>query len=134
MTKQSNSNLNQWKSAKRHTVTLHSGAVVEFEVPNLPLLIKTGRIPQPLIEHALSLQTKTKVSKEDIEDQYEFYRVLVPLVVKVPELTPEDVDLIPFEDVEMIVEFATRQRDIDAVGHHIGGLEKIESFRELRGL
>jgi hypothetical protein len=134
MARNTKTNIESWKSRKRHTVTLQSGAVVEIEIPNLPLLIKTGRIPNHLIEVAVKAQTATRITKEDVEDQYEFYRQLVALTVVEPELTADDVDSLPFEDVEMLVEFATRARDIDAVGHHLGGLETVDSFRDLRGL
>lgn len=124
-----------WKARKRHTVILPSGVEVQIELPNLPLLIKTGRIPNELIQQAVkTAAAPDEVTREQIEEQYDFYRTLVVLTVKDPELTPEDVDELPFEDVEMIVEFATRARDMDAAYRHLGGLEKVDSFRDFRGL
>ena len=38
------------------------------------------------------------------------------------------------EDVQMIVQIALRQTDMDAVGHQLGGLETVESFRQFRDL
>jgi hypothetical protein len=34
----------------------------------------------------------------------------------------------------MLVEIATRQRDMDAVYRHLAGLEQQETFRQFRGL
>lgn len=135
MSKQSKTSKESWKSRKRHTVTLWSGAVVDIEIPDLPELIKTGVFPNHLVEHAIKLQNSGKApSVEDITEQADFYDQLVLLTVKDPELTQEDLKDLPYEDREMVVEFATRSRDFDAVGHHLGGLELVESFRDLRGL
>ena len=132
--KPQNTTIDSWKSRKTHEVTLPSGVQVTVQIPNLALLIKTGKLPNHLLEQALELQTKSKVTKEDLEDQYELFRQLVVLTVLEPALTPEDVDELPFEDVEMLVQFAMRERDTDAVYHHLGGLETVESFRDFRGL
>jgi hypothetical protein len=125
-----------WKSRKRHDVILPSGAEVTIEIPNLPLLAKTGRIPNALLNSLAKLQTKlssnSELSTEDLEEQREFTNLLVSLTVIEPKVEPGDVDELPFEDVEMIVEFALRLRDMDAAARHMGGLEKLDSFREAR--
>jgi hypothetical protein len=54
--------------------------------------------------------------------------------VKEPVITEEDVHDLPFEDVELLVEIATRQRDLDAVGNHVGGLHTNKQWRQFRGL
>jgi hypothetical protein len=51
-----------------------------------------------------------------------------------PKITEDDIDDLPIEDVEMLAGFAMRTNDIDAIGHHLGGLETHRRFRELRGL
>lgn len=131
---QQTTTIDSWKSSRRHSVTLPSGVRVEIEIPNLALLIKTGRLPNHLVEAAIESQSKKRVTREDLEDQHEFYTHLIPLTVVEPALTVDDVDDLPQEDVEMIAEFALRLRDTDAVYHHIGGLETVDSFREVRGL
>lgn len=125
-----------WKRAKRHTVTLPSGAVVEVEVPDLPGLVKAGQIPNELIDVAIGVAQGKKVTREDVEQQADFYNKLAALTVKAPEATEDDFasGALPFEDKEMLVEIATRQRDLDAVGHHLGGLEKSKDFRSFRGI
>jgi hypothetical protein len=126
--------LAQWKSNKRHTVTLNSGTVVEIEIPDLPKLMQAGQIPNDLLDIAIDVASGRKITKEDIEAQGKFYNHLVPLTVISPKITVEDAEELPFEDKELIVEIATRQRDIDAVGHHIGGLEKTKAWRNFRGI
>jgi hypothetical protein len=58
----------------------------------------------------------------------------VILTVVEPKITIDDVPELPYEDIEMLAELATRQRDLDAVGNHIGGLHEVEAFRTFRGL
>lgn len=125
-----------WIKAKRHEVTLPSGTEVSIELPNLPLMLKTGQIPNHLVDAAIDQQNAgtVTVTREMIESQHDYFAFLVSHTVKDPEVTPEDVKDLPYEDVEMIVEFANRLRDMDAVYKHIGGLEKQSSFREFRGL
>lgn len=123
-----------WKKTKRHPITLPSGFEVEIEIPNLPLLIKTGQLPNNLVTDALGAIQTGKLTPEILHQQSDFYDKLVSTAVKVPEITEEDVHELPFEDVELIVEIATRQRDLDAVGHHVGGLHTNEEWRKFRGL
>jgi len=125
-----------WKKAAVHEITLPSGTVVSIKLPNLSLMMKTGNIPNGLIDAAVAQQNaeQAKVTKEMIESQWDFSAFLVAHTVVEPELTEEEVADIPAEDVEMIVEFATRQRDIDAAYNHIGGLDKMEAFRQFRGI
>lgn len=126
-----------WKKARTHTVKLPSGAEAVIEVPNLAVLVKTGYLPNELVQLALGSVTSGKVTADMIAEQPEFYAKIVTKTVKEPELTDEDVigeDPIPFEDIEMIVELATRQRDTDAIGHHLGGLHTVKEWRTFRGL
>lgn len=124
----------QWKSAKRHKITLPSGFEVEIEIPNLPLLIKTGHFPNDLIDAALGAIKRDEITPELINQQSDFYHKLVALTVKFPEITEEDVPELPYEDIELIAEIATRNRDLDAVGHHIAGLHKSAAWRSFRGI
>lgn len=129
--------LEGWKKSRRHTVTLPSGFEAEIEVPNLPLLVKTGQLPNSLVQEAIGAIQSGKMTAEAIAEQADFYSKLVITTVKSPALTEDDVvgpDPIPFEDVEMLVEIATRQRDLDALGHHIGGLHTSKAWRTFRGL
>lgn len=128
--------LANWKKAKRHTVTLPSAAVVEVELPDLPSLVKEGAIPNELVDVAIGVAQGRKVTREDVKEQATFYNKLCAITVKVPEVTEEmfaSGDL-PAEDKEMLVELATRQRDLDALGHHLAGLEKSKDFRNFRGI
>lgn len=126
----------QWGKLKRHYVTLPSSAVVGIELPDLPELIKAGKLPNHLvdvaIEAAKAQNDPEKVTREQIEQQPEFYRLLIGLTVKEPEVDDTVYDKIPVEDREMVVEFATRARDVDAEYRHIGGLDKSESWRAFR--
>lgn len=126
-----------WKKAAVHPIRLPSGVYVEIKVPDLPALIEAGEIPQNLLDAALSMasgQARQTPTKELIIKQREFTDKLVQIAVVRPKLSEEDLPGVPYEDKEMIVEIATRQRDLDAEGHHIGGLHKSEAFRKFRGL
>jgi hypothetical protein len=123
-----------WIKAKRHTITLPSGTVVEIELPNLPALIKSGKVPNELLDAAIGAGPDTEITREMIEQQGEFYDFLVSVTVKDPQISQEDVVDLPYEDVEMIAAFALRQRDMDAVYRHMSGLEKVSSFKKFRGL
>lgn len=126
--------LAEWTKAKRHTVTLPSGFEVDIEIPNLQKMVKTGEIPNELINAAIGAVKQEEITPELIREQSDFYYMLVVEMVKAPQLSVEDVDKIPYEDVELLVELGTRQRDIDAMGHHIAGLHKSKDFRRFRGL
>jgi hypothetical protein len=110
---------------------------VEIEVPNLPVLVKTGQLPNDLVRDALGAIQGGALTVDTIKEQADFYGKLVAITVKEPVVTEDDVvgdDPLPFEDIEMIVEIATRQRDMDAVGDHIGGLHTSKKWRTFRGL
>lgn len=129
--------LNEWAEAATHYPLLPSGMRVGIRVPDLPALIETGDVPQHLLEAALGLADPTKEqkpSKEMIVQQREFTDLLVQQTVVEPKLDADSVKKVPFEDKELIVAIATRQRDIDAEGEHIAGLSKSEKFRRFRGL
>lgn len=124
-----------WKKAGAHAVVLNSGAVVKVRIPNLPQLVETGELPNDLIDVAIDLASgKEEVTTEHIKDQARFYRALISRTVVEPKITEDDVPDLPFEDVELLAELATRRRDIDAVGNHLGGLDASPKFRKFRGL
>lgn len=122
-----------------HDVILPSGANVLIRIPDLPAMIENGEFPQHLIDAALGVASKpnAKPTIDLIVQQREFTDALVKTTVVDPPITDAMLDHkkgIPFEDKEMIVEIATRQRDLDAEGNHIGGLEKSDKWRKFRGL
>lgn len=128
-----------WKKAKVHEgVTLPSGTVVDVSVPNLAEMIASGQLPNSLVDAAMQHEggrsEDTKITPELLKETWAFIRYIVPLTVAKPTITEDDVDDLPVEDVEMLASFATRRNDLDAVGHHLGGLETHRRFRELRGL
>lgn len=125
-----------WKALKNHTVTCPSSAVVVIKIPDLPELVKAGQIPNDLVETAIGVASGRKVTRDDVIQQADFYNKLAALTVVEPVVTEENFANgdIPFEDKEFLVEIATRQRDLDAVGHHLGGLEKSRDFRTFRGI
>jgi hypothetical protein len=86
--------------------------------------------------HTVTLPSAAVVEIEDIVQQADFFNKLCAITVVEPKVTEEDFasGALPFEDKEMLVEFATRQRDLDAVSHHLAGLETSKSFRAARGL
>jgi hypothetical protein len=130
--------LEGWGGAKVHEdVTLPSGFKVDIQIPNLPKMIATGSLPNNLIDVAIGVaQAGRTPGREVIEQSVEFAAKIVSMSVVNPTVTEADVmeEKIPYEDVEMLVEIATRQRDLDAIGRHIGGLDKLQEFRSFRGL
>lgn len=126
-----------WKKASAHPVVLPSGVTVTIKIPDLPALIESGHIPQNLLDAALSSaagRTPEKPSPEAVAEQRQFVRKVVAITVVSPKITEEDVDDLPVEDREMLMEMAMRQRDLDAEFNHIGGLHNSEQFRAARGL
>lgn len=121
-----------WSAAKTHTVTLPSGFEIDMQIPNLPLLIKTGQIPNHLIDAALGAMQAEEITREMVEQQADFYDKLVAISVVDPIIAEEEVKDLPFEDVDLIVDLATRQRDVDAMGRHLGGLHKSEEWKSFR--
>lgn len=113
-------------------VILPSGAIVDLKVPNLALLIKTGKIPNELIDVAIKVDQAEAITRELILETWEFTEQLIPHTLISPVVSPDDVaDLDPL-DIELLMNIATRRTDIDAVGRQLGGLETQDSFREFR--
>ena len=123
-----------WKSAKIHSVVLPSGIEVDIEIPNLPQMVKTGQIPNDLLDAALGAIQRDEITPDLLKEQADFYNKLVATMVVSPSIAEEDVPELPYEDVELLVELGTRQRDLDAIGRHIGGLHKSDEWRRFRGL
>lgn len=125
-----------YKKLAVHEVTLPSGAVVEIKLPSLPQMVKSGTIPNDLVDQAIQHEKAEELTRDILKETWAYTCFIVPHVLVTPEVTSEDVDnlVVPAEDTEMLVNFAARRTDIDAVGHQLGGLETQKSFRELRGL
>ena len=129
--------LANWKKSGEHEIVLASGldTKVTIRIPNLPELVSAGEFPNHLVEVAISVATgETKVTAEEVKAQAEFYRELISRTLVEPQVAPEDVKELPFEDIELIAAIATRQRDIDALGNHIAGLDKSDDWRRFRQL
>ena len=120
------------KKGVHEGVTLNSGAVVTIKVPNLPALLKADAVPNDLIEQAISFQQARQVTADMLKEQWDFIRWIVPITVLSPEIGEDDVENLPAEDVEMVAGFASRTIDVDAIGHHLGGLETSAAWRRFR--
>lgn len=124
-----------WKQANVHTgVTLPSGTIVDITIPSLPKLIKAGQVPNHLIDIAVEQGSSDKIDREVLEQTWEFTCFIIPEMLVNPKITAEDVGDLPALDLEMLIGFASRVTDLDAVGHQLGGLETQDSFRNVRGL
>lgn len=130
-----------WKARSVHTVTLPSGAVVKITVPNLIAMVKSNRIPNELLPvvvgkdpNAVGTPEGQAAAIEELKETAAFDEYIIPLTVVEPTITAEDLEYLPTPDIIMLRQLATRQTDMDAVGHQLGGLETVGSFRELRGL
>lgn len=125
--------LDAWKKAAVHEVTLPSNTKVKIKLPDLPALLKAGEIPNPLVEVALNFSGNApRITPDVISSQVDFTRFLIAKTVVEPAVTADDVSGLPYEDQEMLMEFATRQRDLDATGRHIGGVEVVDDFNSFR--
>jgi hypothetical protein len=118
-----------------HYPLLPSGVRVKFRIPDLPELIAAGNLPNELVDVAIKVaQGNKEVSREAIDQQPKFYRFVIENAVLEPPITDELYKKLPVEDKEMIVALATRQTDLDAEYHHLGGLDKSDRWRKFRGL
>lgn len=129
--------IQDWKARKRHEgVTLPSGMEVTIEVPNLFEMLRGGSVPNNLVKMASKAQATPGgadgLSVEQVKESTDFLRWLVSITVKEPEITEEDVPDIPMEDLDMILSFAMRDDDVDAVGHQLSGMETSEKWRKFR--
>lgn len=131
-----------WKKAGVHTVTLPSGAVVDIRIPNLAQMAKAGELDNDLLQYAVpnlpaddNEEPTPEQKKENLTKLANFHAWLVSKTLVDPKLEPEEVaDTVPTPDLEVLVELASRRRDMDVVGHHIGGLEVSAEFRKFRGI
>lgn len=123
-----------WKKAAHHNIMCPSGARIVIRIPDIPLMIELGEVPQHLLDAAIGVasDSEAKPSKDLIIQQREFTDLLTAAVTIEPKLVATDVPDLPYEDKEFLVAIATRQRDLDAEGEHIGGLMKSEKFRRFR--
>lgn len=130
--------LAQWEKQGVHTITTHSGAVVEIRLPDIVQLIESGVIPQHLLETATRVANAAQtgnvpeVSLEQLMQQRDFVNAVTVAALVTPKVTDETVNKVPIEDRELITQIATRARDRDAVGDHIGGLHESEKWRRFR--
>lgn len=126
-----------WKSKRRiDGITLPSAEVVSLVIPNLTEMLRAGAVPNELVPFATKTQEALlgvdQIDIKQIIEATDFMRWMVSVTVVDPQIVPEDVPEIPTEDLEMILEFALRQRDQDAIGHHYHGLEKSKEWRNFR--
>lgn len=131
-----------WKKAGVHTVTLPSGFVASIRIPDLAAMAKSGELDNDLLAYAVPTPPKPddeeptpEQKKENLTKLANFHDWLVSHTLVEPKLTPDEVsETVPTPDKEVLVELASRRRDMDVVGHHIGGLEVSAEFREFREL
>jgi hypothetical protein len=129
------------KRAVHKDVTLPSGAVVDIKLPNLSQMIKANTLPNELVDAALRQQVQPgenakepkPLTREDLEQDWDFVEFIVPLTLHTPKVKAEDVADLDPSDVTMIANFAARRTDIDAIGCQLGGLDTVASFRKHRG-
>lgn len=128
-----------------HVATFPSGAVLKFIIPDSGSLLRSGRLPENLRETALlcaahpdgpegymgELVTTAIIAGERAErsatvtkaigEGMELGHWLVSEMLVEPKVLPEEVARgdFPELDVKMLLEFAERRRNVDAVGHRV---------------
>jgi hypothetical protein len=134
---QKSSSVSRWKQlGKPQPITLPSGTVVKIKVPDLAEMLRAGEVPNELVAVAAEARDDIAPSGFDLErvkEATDFMRFLVSATVVEPKISPEDVPELPVLDRDVILEFALRQRDTDAVGHQLYGLELLADWRRFRG-
>lgn len=128
-----------WKKNRVHKgVVCPSGAVISVQIPNLTTLAASGEIPNELVDIAAAvtqtLAAGKPVPEDSMEKMQELERYLVLHTVAEPKITKEDIDDLPAEDVSFIGELAFRQRDTDALGNSIAGLDALAKYATFRDL
>jgi len=124
-----------WKKAGVHTgVVLPSGFVISVKIPNLPALAESGSIPNELVDLAVAMQgdDPPPVDSDALTKLSELQSFLVSKTVVEPAITPDEVSDLPAEDLQFIIEIAYRQRDVDALGNQISGLDKLAKYATFR--
>lgn len=125
------------KSAKKKggLITLPTGNVVRIEIPSLPELLRQNQVPNELVKYATDEADNVLAGSVDmakIKEATDFMRFIVAATVVDPDLQPDEVPELAVEDSDMIMEFALRQREVDAVGHQLHGLEQLSEWRQFR--
>lgn len=145
--------LADWKNLGVHTITLPSGMVVKARIPDPGMLLRADAMPVRLraivlleLTHkdgaagALAEQIIAGIDDEkkleDVEKSQRALddmqrRLLVEMLAE-PEVTAEDVDLLPVDDRAMLTGIAQRELAYDAAGKRVGveELDRWETFRK----
>lgn len=129
-----------WAKRGEHAVTLPSAAEVTIRLPSLPALAKAGAIPNELLAYITPKAAKAdagedttpELTAETLMNEADWRNFIISHMCIAPKVTPEEVPSLPEEDVQMLTEFALRQRDQDALGHQLAGLEVTEEWRRFR--
>lgn len=145
----------EWAELAVHTVTLPSRARVKVRIPDLSLLIANDAVPENLRGAALeelmgtmaALQApaaadgsdpeRPRIDKEKIQQLASLHFFLVSEMLVEPALTISELERaeLPNEDLELLVQLATRERDTDALGVVLGvvPLSRFARFRDHHG-
>lgn len=124
-----------WKKNAIHEgVRLPSGAVVSIRIPNLSALLKAGSIPNDLVDAAIQFAASQELTADVMKEGHDFLVWAVPRTVVDPKIDEDEVDDLPAEDLELLATFIGRTNDVDAVGHHLGGLHTNAEWRRFRGI
>lgn len=143
-----------WTQLAVHRVHLPSGAVVDIKIPDLSLLIAGGAVPEKLKHTALRELTQqirdvheptalgetagqSLIDEEHIIGLAELTRWLVTQTLVDPKVTEAEIasGVVPNEDLVMLTQIASRERNTDARGVELGiePIDRWEVFRQYHG-
>lgn len=147
--------LDAWRKAAIHEITCPTGARVKVKFPDLVSIASGDALPEhlknaALLELAQSMSGGTAaavtaetggaatpggLSVEQVHGIRELYEWLITETVVEPRITVEDLPRLPSEDKEFLAEIASRQRETDALGVHLGvvPLSRFARFRAAHG-
>lgn len=122
--------LDAWLSLGVHRVTLPTGAVVRLRLPDLSTLVARRMVPDELRSIAqqaflrdVKLETgnpEAPLAEDKLAELYDLNCWLVSDMLVEPSISPDQVRLLPAEDLEWLILLAQRDVDTDALGVRLG--------------
>ncbi len=142
-----------WAKRSLHTIGLPSGQQVKVKIPNLAQVLRDDALPNRLkaaaaqqlmasIDPVATGEAMRSASDEEriamVTDAQDLYlHVAAGMLVEPEGVTTEDFTdgSLPYEDAELLIAIAQRERDTDARGVRLGvePLSRWEAFRREHG-
>jgi hypothetical protein len=117
-----------WKKKRVREVELPSGETVKLAKPNLPAVIKAGKLPNSLVKFALGeTEAASPTDPEAAGQLADFQATLITLTVVEPKIDEDDIVDLPGEDIDFLFDYALRGPAAKEAGE-----ESLTDFRGVR--